>query len=156
MKTTLAFVTAALSALALAHPRAIPSSEHELIAPRVTQNGSDIATTDEPIPDFELPCECPAAICNPNMNAKSVSPLNTLKDGCSSTTRQGGGQGSPFLFKTEQSACTDVRLFQICECEASAAQACYIKSAGGCAMPKIAVSAPVAFPSSVFGFSLNY
>ncbi|ROV87722.1 hypothetical protein VSDG_09740 [Cytospora chrysosperma] len=25
----------------------------------------------------------------------------------------------------------------VCECKASAAQACYIKSAGGCAMPKV-------------------
>ncbi|ROW08513.1 hypothetical protein VMCG_03270 [Cytospora schulzeri] len=95
MKTALVLITSALWALTMAHPRGAPSSEHDLLRPRVNENGTDITSNDEPIPDFTLPCDCPAAICDPRMNSKSI-----------------------------------------CECKASAAQACYMKSAGGCAMPK--------------------
>ncbi|KUI53110.1 hypothetical protein VP1G_00435 [Cytospora mali] len=94
MKSTIVLMTSALLALTMAHPATSP--EYDLIVPRVNENGTNITTVEEPIPVFELPCDCPAAICNPMMNAKSI-----------------------------------------CECKASAAQACYIRSAGGCAMPKV-------------------
>ena len=78
MKTTLVLITAALSALAMAHPRAASLQKHDGIAPRQNDNDTDIAPEQEPIPIFTLPCECPAAICDPRMNAKSVSLNHTF------------------------------------------------------------------------------
>ncbi|ROW07529.1 hypothetical protein VPNG_07065 [Cytospora leucostoma] len=92
MKINIVLIISAFSALVAAHPS--PAQNHLL--PRTNENGTDITTVDEPIPDFVLPCVCPPVTCDPRNNPKSL-----------------------------------------CECKASFAQACYLRSAGGCAMPKI-------------------
>lgn len=79
MKTTLVLVTisALWTTLAMAYPRpGPPPPGYDVVRPRAGENGTDIDQTsgdDEPVPVFVLPCDCPAPVCYPMMNAKSVS-----------------------------------------------------------------------------------
>ncbi|KAL1870834.1 hypothetical protein Daus18300_004922 [Diaporthe australafricana] len=65
-------VVACLQALALAHPHVAPP-EHDLILPRKNENGTNVTDhADQDVPVFKKPCVCPAVICDPRMNAKSI------------------------------------------------------------------------------------
>lgn len=81
MKTTLLLIaTSALWALTSAHPRAAAAAvsrrsgggQYAALVPRTNENGTSIVADDEPVPVFQLACDCPAVVCDPRMNAKSV------------------------------------------------------------------------------------
>lgn len=116
-------VIACLQALTLAHPH-VASPEYDLILPRKNENGTNVTDhTDQSVPVFLKPCVCPAVICDPRMNAKSVSIYATN-----------------FRAGTMNLMC-DCKKKQICQCKAQAALACSIKSEGTCPRPKDNVSA---------------
>lgn len=117
-------VIACLQALALAHPHA-RSDEYDLILPRVNQNGTNVTDhTDQDVPSFKEKCVCPTPICDSRMNEKSVSI-----------------QPPRHRQSMLQESRSDDAAKQICQCKASAAQACFLKSQGGCPEPKLKVSA---------------
>jgi hypothetical protein len=72
-------VISCLQALALAHPHARADAS-DLILPRKNHNGTNVTdhSSDQDVPTFKKPCVCPAPLCDPRMNAKSVSIHPTL------------------------------------------------------------------------------